>query len=342
LLLWPSNQAWTLGGYNPFRNKDAHYFLASENEYYKAAYYDPAKYSNSGGYWLYATASDSIPSAVNSGTSNGTVVFNNQSQPSSVFLAGGPSAYGAIGLSGNIEKWMEGNLNTTNFDTAGVRAQRNGDYGVDTDISSASRGSLYPNIQFLRFGGVRVASVADAPLVYSFTATGVSSSATTNQNFTDSGYAVYDDVSNQSAIITKWVGLPYASNSSAKVFWIETNNTIDVQVTKPDAGGCKVYSQALTQGNFPNVEKYVIWFSGTNSKVTLSSTKSIVVPNKLTGIDNTVGIQGGVWIQNQNATLTIDTTNTLTAIINNESVSKTVSRLSNSLVGQGYSWITQP
>lgn len=35
LLLWPTNQAWTLGGYNPFRNKNAHYFLASENEYYK-------------------------------------------------------------------------------------------------------------------------------------------------------------------------------------------------------------------------------------------------------------------------------------------------------------------
>ena len=40
--LWSSGQAWQLGGENLYRNKDAYYFLPSENEWYKAAYYNPA------------------------------------------------------------------------------------------------------------------------------------------------------------------------------------------------------------------------------------------------------------------------------------------------------------
>jgi formylglycine-generating enzyme required for sulfatase activity len=42
MALWSSEQAWTAGGTNLYRNKDASYFLPSENEWYKAAYYNPA------------------------------------------------------------------------------------------------------------------------------------------------------------------------------------------------------------------------------------------------------------------------------------------------------------
>ena len=42
MALWSSEQAWTAGGTNLYRNKDAYYFLPSENEWYKAAYYNPA------------------------------------------------------------------------------------------------------------------------------------------------------------------------------------------------------------------------------------------------------------------------------------------------------------
>ena len=37
MALWSSEQAWTAGGTNLYRNKDAFYFLPSENEWYKSA-----------------------------------------------------------------------------------------------------------------------------------------------------------------------------------------------------------------------------------------------------------------------------------------------------------------
>ena len=42
------------------RLEGANYWLPNENEWYKAAYYDPDK-NGTGGYWLYATQSDTAP-----------------------------------------------------------------------------------------------------------------------------------------------------------------------------------------------------------------------------------------------------------------------------------------
>ena len=54
----------------PARAAGATIFLPSENEYYKAAYYDPTK-SGTGGYWQYGTRSDTPPSSVGpAGNSN--------------------------------------------------------------------------------------------------------------------------------------------------------------------------------------------------------------------------------------------------------------------------------
>ena len=76
--LWSSAQAWQAGGENLYRHKDAYYFLPSEDEWYKAAYH-----KNDGvtaNYWDYATGSNTIPTAVASGTGAGTVVYN-QARP---------------------------------------------------------------------------------------------------------------------------------------------------------------------------------------------------------------------------------------------------------------------
>ena len=68
--LWPSGDP----GYNPnnlFRNSQAHYFLPSVDEWYKAAYFDPS----GGVYYDYPTGSNSAPTAVASGTASGTAVY---------------------------------------------------------------------------------------------------------------------------------------------------------------------------------------------------------------------------------------------------------------------------
>jgi hypothetical protein len=84
---------------NPFRNSNAHYFLPSEDEWYKAAYYDPSANGGTGGYWDYGTGSDSAPTAVAGGASG--AVYGGQVGPADITNAGGLSAYGTMAKNGN-------------------------------------------------------------------------------------------------------------------------------------------------------------------------------------------------------------------------------------------------
>jgi len=118
-------ELWAVGdsGYdaaNLFRNSNAHYFLPSENEWYKAAYYDPNANSGAGGYWNFATGSDAIPTPVASGTTIGTAVYGQSSGtgPADITNAGGLSAYGTMAQSGNVWEWGESGFDAPN-DTAG-------------------------------------------------------------------------------------------------------------------------------------------------------------------------------------------------------------------------------
>ncbi len=83
------------------------YFVPTENEWYKAAYYDPGA-----GYYLYPTGSDNVPTAVLSGTDAGTAVYNGDdatpTAPASVFQSGGLSPYGTMGQGGNVWEFNEG------------------------------------------------------------------------------------------------------------------------------------------------------------------------------------------------------------------------------------------
>jgi formylglycine-generating enzyme required for sulfatase activity len=56
LTLWPSADAWQVGGENLYRNKNAQYFLTSENEWYTAAYYNSANQT----YSLFANGTNSV------------------------------------------------------------------------------------------------------------------------------------------------------------------------------------------------------------------------------------------------------------------------------------------
>jgi formylglycine-generating enzyme required for sulfatase activity len=159
MALWQSGQA----GYdpsNPFRNSLALYVLPTENEFYKAAY----GLSNGSDYTLYATASDSAPTAVFSGTTVGTAVYNGvSSQPVSVYAAGGLSSYGTMGQNGNVWGWMEGEYSGgatgTNSDPAGGRGIRGGGWGNPAgDLQSSSLYSFMPDFTFYGFG-FRVAEI---------------------------------------------------------------------------------------------------------------------------------------------------------------------------------------
>jgi len=134
---WSSSEAWQLGGENLYRNKNAYYFLPSENEWYKAAYYDPNKLGGEG-YWNYATGNNTAPTAVASGTTSGTAVYNNlAADPASVDQAGGLSPYGTMGQGGNVSEWNESSTDGLNNISDADRVRRGGSF-YDADASPLS------------------------------------------------------------------------------------------------------------------------------------------------------------------------------------------------------------
>ena len=108
---------------NPNTGAPPSFFLPSENEWYKAAYYSPLLNNNSGGYHLYPTQSNTAPSnAISTGGSNEANLANNfvfyttQSKvydPISNYLsaagnfAASPSFYGTYDQAGSVYEWND-------------------------------------------------------------------------------------------------------------------------------------------------------------------------------------------------------------------------------------------
>lgn len=116
--LWTAAEAWDNDpgagvDLNLFRHGEAHYFLPSEDEWYKSAYH-----KNDGvtaNYWDYPTGSNFRPSlALNGGTTPGSAVYRDMiavpSGPAEVNLAGGLSAYWTMGQGGNVLEWLENGI----------------------------------------------------------------------------------------------------------------------------------------------------------------------------------------------------------------------------------------
>jgi hypothetical protein len=142
IALWTSGDAG-FDAANPFRNANAQYYLPSEDEWYKAAYYDPNK-SGGAGYWDYATGSDTAPTAVAGGTTSGTAVYNGAG-PADITNAGGLSAYGTMGQTGNVLEWGESGFTAPNDSAGESRVRRGGSWFGSSGVLSASfRSSLSP------------------------------------------------------------------------------------------------------------------------------------------------------------------------------------------------------
>ena len=92
------------------RNPGATYFIPSENEWYKAAYYNPTK----GTYWAYPTQSNAAPSNVLSatGTNNANYFNGGDTDPTNLLtpvgaFAASPGPYGTYNMGGDVFQWNE-------------------------------------------------------------------------------------------------------------------------------------------------------------------------------------------------------------------------------------------
>jgi formylglycine-generating enzyme required for sulfatase activity len=161
--LWTSAEAWQMGGENLYRNKDAFYFLPSENEWYKAAYYQGG--GTNAGYWNYPTQENTAPAAVASGILAGTAVYDGQSAPAGVFANGGLSAYGIRGMGGNAAEWTESAWDGLNNSSNEDRTVRGGDWFGAADQLGSSYRDINAPLYESDFIGLRVASVPEPSTV---------------------------------------------------------------------------------------------------------------------------------------------------------------------------------
>jgi len=144
------------------RNAEATWAIPSEDEWYKAAYYDPSLSSGAGGYYDYPTSSNSVPSnAVDGGGNNATI-------DDSGFTIGTPyyrtevgahgnseSPYDTFDQGGNVWEWNEAIF------TGMFRGMRGGSFDMPHDgLLASSRHPRDPSSEF-EYLGFRVSEVPE-------------------------------------------------------------------------------------------------------------------------------------------------------------------------------------
>ena len=158
-------------GTAPAVNPGATFYVPTENQWYKAAYYEGG--STSAGYWNYATQSDSAPTTVTAGLTgigsagstgnfanyNNSAIWNSQTgNVTTVGTNGGLSAYGAFDMSGNVSEWND--LTGASGSSRGVRG--GGWSGIASGVSSSFSLSLDPFFESPNVG-FRLASPVSGP-----------------------------------------------------------------------------------------------------------------------------------------------------------------------------------
>ena len=140
-------------------NPASTYYIPSEDEWYKAAYFSPVK-SSTGGYFLYATQSDSPPGNVIGPELNQANYFTNDVHsttqswysPDDNYLSdrgsfsGSPSFYGTYDQSGNVGEWTDRSGSPLTIRGGSWRDDQAG------RLSSANRQSRTPTSEEQTFG----------------------------------------------------------------------------------------------------------------------------------------------------------------------------------------------
>jgi formylglycine-generating enzyme required for sulfatase activity len=143
--------AYTLNGDTtayPARNAGATYFIPSENELYKAAYYHPS----TNAYWTYPTQSNTAPSNVLSASGTNNANYNTGSATNPAYtdptnlltpvgaFAASPGPYGTFDMGGDVSQWNEGTESGVDGGPVVHGEVRGGSFAdSSSDLASSSR-----------------------------------------------------------------------------------------------------------------------------------------------------------------------------------------------------------
>jgi len=137
------------------RKPGALFFVPDTDEWYKAAYYDPA----AGGYFDYPTATDMPPTcaapAATPNTANCEGVVSAVTEVGA--YTGSPSPYGTFDQGGNVWEWTE------QTDTASVRVLRGGNWFTTATSSGASTSTTLEATDENIGIGFRIAMIVPEP-----------------------------------------------------------------------------------------------------------------------------------------------------------------------------------
>ena len=223
--------AYTLNGYTGsdgrwiVKNPDAKWWIPSEDEWYKAAYYDPNK-PGGPGYWDYSTGTDATPGGDMSETTNpgnnanynSYIGYYSTTDVGAFRLSDG--AYGTFDQGGNVWEWNDSVL--VLYPDAAARGMRAGSscsganelLGVYRGYGAAPNADLH---------GFRLAAAVDLNTPPAVTITGAPATspegATINLGSTVTGTGPFDYAWN----VTK-DGNPYASGNSASLSFTPGDN----------------------------------------------------------------------------------------------------------------------
>jgi len=159
---------------NPNTSAAPTFFIPNENEWYKAAYYSPTLNSGSGGYYAYATQSNTAPGNQIGGGANQanyapgdffSVTQSDDHDGGQNYLtdvgafSGSGSFYGTFDQSGNVYQWND--LDGTSGSSRGLRGG-GWDSWDELDLSSVSSRLKDPSDESIRIG-FRLASPVAVP-----------------------------------------------------------------------------------------------------------------------------------------------------------------------------------
>ena len=152
-------------GTNLYRHKDAKYYLPTEDEWVKAAYWNGTTLQ------LYANAS--AGDLLGNGRPDPTKwKYNNLSSGPWVVGSGATELNGTYDMMGNVWEWMESPWTSGDYGTASYRGMRGGScYSLNDALTSSDRTNYDPNNESDSVG-FRVASEVPEPATLSLLAMG--------------------------------------------------------------------------------------------------------------------------------------------------------------------------